>query len=166
MLQELLPCKGRRDQTTYKNVPAEKSSVIPTHHFVCSSAPSLLPPNALTTTQVVIAPMGAARLKTIRWPLAALFVSPCFNRTDVNPNAAGALCTMIATKMMKLRLVLEVEDEAPSAIPSAAAWMTSPVVVDRLWDGSGAEDSIKESDSTSRLGEDERWGRPRLSRAM
>lgn len=78
-------------EVTYKNVPAENSSVIPIHHFVCSSPPSLLPPRALTTTQVAIAPIGAARLNTIKWPLAALFVSPCFSNTDVRPNAAGAL---------------------------------------------------------------------------
>lgn len=36
---------------------------------------------------------------------------------------------MIATKMMKLSFVFDAELELPSAMPSAAAWMTRPVVV-------------------------------------
>lgn len=140
--------------------------MIPIHHFVSSSLPALPPPNALTTTQVAIAPTGAARLKTIKWPLAARFVSPCFRSTEVKPNAAGALWTMMARKMMKLRLVLDVEDEAPSAMPSAAAWMTSPVVVDRLREGCGKGVSMMLSDSASWLGEEVRCGLPRLSSAM
>lgn len=67
---------------------------------------------------------------------------------------------------MKLRLVLDVEDEAPSAMPSAAAWMTSPVVVDRLREGCGKGVSIMLSDSASWLGEEVRCGLPRLSSAM
>lgn len=39
--------------------------------------------------------------------------------------------TMIAKKMIKLKPASELD--APRAIPSAAAWITSPVVVAKLW---------------------------------
>lgn len=72
----------------------------------------------------------------------------------------------MARKMIKLRLVFEVEDETPSAMPSAAAWMTRPVVVDMLREGWGKGTSMPPSSSASRLGEEVRCGLPRLSRAM
>ena len=46
----------------------------------------------------------------------------------VSPNAAGALCSMIATKTIKLSAGIVLA--APSAMPSAAAWITSPSVVE------------------------------------
>lgn len=56
----------------------------------------------------------------------------------MSPKAAGALCTMMATKMMREREVVAVEDdEAPRAMPSAAAWMQRPRVVERARDGGG-----------------------------
>jgi hypothetical protein len=57
----------------------------------------------------------------------------------------------MAMKIMKPSLVLEEEAEAPIAMPSAAAWMTSPVVVarERLCFGVGVRDCRKESDSSS-----------------
>lgn len=62
----------------------------------------------------------------------APFPKPCFSNTDVSPNDAGALCTIIATNIMRDRDVVEAEDEeAPSAIPSAAACMQRPRVVER-----------------------------------
>ncbi|KAI4124158.1 MAG: hypothetical protein LQ341_007100 [Variospora aurantia] len=78
------------------------------------------------------APAGAARLNTTKCALAPLFPNPCFSNTLVNPNAAGALCIMIARKMIKPREELPPEEcDAPSAMPSAAAWMTRPRVVEK-----------------------------------
>ncbi len=56
---------------------------------------------------------------------------------------------------MRLKLVSDVEDEAPSAMPSAAACITRPVVVDKLRDCCGADGSMKLSDSPSLLGDDD-----------
>jgi len=116
----------------YRNVPPENSSSTPVHHLIpSSSAPP--PPNALTTTHVATAPAGAARLNTTRCALAPLFPSPCFNSTAVSPKAAGALCTMIATNIMRERdVVAELVEEAPRAMPSAAACIHSPRVVERV----------------------------------
>lgn len=89
-------------------------------------------------TQVPNAPTGAARLNTTKCALAPLFPSPCFSNTDVRPKAAGALWTITATKMIKEREVVELEEEeAPRAIPSAAAWMHNPSVVERARGGGG-----------------------------
>ena len=55
------------------------------------------------------------------WPLAALLDNPCFSNTDVNPNAAGALWIMIATKMISPSFIFDVVADAPIAMPSAAA---------------------------------------------
>lgn len=119
---------------THKNVPAENNNNMPVHH--CSpplpsvaTFPPLPPRNSSTIQYVTNAPTGAAALNTIKCPLAARFDSPCLSKTDVNPKAAGALCTMIATKMMKPRRISSVVALAPIAMPSAAAWMTSPTVV-------------------------------------
>ena len=72
-------------------------------------------------------------------------------------------------KMMKPSFVLSVLALAPMAMPSAAAWITSPVVVARLRVclGVGARDCRKDSDSGSEIGE-EGEERPieRLSREM
>ena len=160
---------GKGRWKTYRNVPAENSNSIPVHH--CPLSPSILPPppRMCTSTQVTNAPNGAARLKIIRWPLAALFDKPCFSSTDVRPNAAGALWIMIATKMMNPNFVSEEEAEAPIAIPSAAAWITSPAVVarERVCLGVGVRDCRKESDSSSPELIEVEW-RPwdRLSRLM
>lgn len=104
-----------------------------------------------TIIQVPSAPAGAARLKKSKCTLAALFPSPCFSSTDVSPNAAGALCTIIARKMTnESPLVVEEYEEAPSAIPSAAAWMHRPNVVDKDRDGvetrSVGEDEVERSE--------------------
>jgi hypothetical protein len=143
--------KVKRGVKTYKNVPAENNSSIPVHH--CPFSPSICPPppKILTNSQVVSAPNGAARLKIMRCPRAALLLNPCFSNTDVRPNAAGALWIMMATKMMKPSLVLEDVAEAPIAMPSAAAWITRPVVVarERVCFGVGVSDWRKESDSSS-----------------
>ena len=76
--------------------------------------------------------MGAAREKIMRWPRAARLERPCFKRTEVSPNAAGALCTIMAINITKPSFVFRLDAEAPIAMPSAAAWMTKPVVVARL----------------------------------
>ncbi len=76
--------------------------------------------------------MGAARLKATKCALAPLLPRPCFNNTAVRPKDAGALCTIMATKMISEREVVDVEDdEAPKAIPSAMACMQRPRVVER-----------------------------------
>ena len=120
-----------RIRATHRNVPPENNNRIPVHHFISAGSVCPPPPSALTTTHVPTAPIGAARLKTTRCALAALFPSPCLSRTEVSPNAAGALWTMMATKMMSDKEVVEVdEDDAPSAMPSAAAWIHRPSVVE------------------------------------
>jgi hypothetical protein len=164
----LLICERRREkgkifrgemkarEETYKNVPAENKSSIPVHH--CPLSPSICaPPSILSNNHVESAPHGAAKLNTIRCPLAALLLNPCFNNTLVNPNAAGALCTIIAIKIINPSLVLLLDAEAPIAIPSAAACITSPVVVarERVCLGEGASDERKDSDSSSPWGEEE-----------
>jgi hypothetical protein len=88
--------------------------------------------------QVTKAPAGAAKLKKARWVRAERFERPCFNKTDVSPKAAGALCNMIARKTMKDRVPEGAADEAPSAIPSAQAWTTNPMVVAELFFLGGA----------------------------
>lgn len=127
----------RERSSTYRKVPPENNKRTPVHHLIVSSSPPP-PPSALTTTQVPTAPAGAARLNTTRCALAPLFPSPCFSKTDVSPKAAGALCTIMATKIIRESEVVAVEeDEAPSAMPSAAAWMQRPKVVERARDGGG-----------------------------
>lgn len=118
--------KGKK---AYKNVPPEKRSSIPVRHWVPDVSPAPDPVRC-TNKKVAKAPTGAARLKTNRCALAARLDKPCLSNTDVSPKDAGALCTIIARKIMKLRPVSELD--APSAIPSAAAWMTRPVVVAKL----------------------------------
>lgn len=116
---------------THKNVPPENSRRTPVHHFIKAGSLSPPPPKALTTTQVPIAPTGAARLNMTKCALAPRFPRPCFNKTEVSPKAAGALWTMIATNIMMDNEDVDVEDEdAPSAMPSAAAWIQRPKVVD------------------------------------
>ena len=58
---------------------------------------------------------------------------------------------MMAMKMMNPSFVSEEDADAPMAIPSAAAWMTRPVVVAklRLCLGVGVSDWRKDSDSSS-----------------
>ena len=124
---------------TYRNVPPENSSSTPVHHLMASSDPGLPPPpppppKILTTAHVTSAPTGAARLKMTRWALALRLPRPCWRRTEVRPKAAGALWIMMARKMMKEREGV-VEEEAPRAMPSAAAWMQRPRVVERVRGG-------------------------------
>ncbi|KAK7739609.1 hypothetical protein SLS63_001955 [Diaporthe eres] len=101
-----------------------------------------------------------------RWPLAARFDSPCLSSMDVRPNAAGALWIMMAMKIMRPSFMSLVVADAPIAMPSAAAWITRPVVVARLFDclGVGAKEprnpSVSSSASPFTLAE------PRLSRLM
>ena len=60
--------------------------------------------------------------------------------------------------MIKPNLVFELVAEAPMAIPSAAAWITRPVVVasERVCLGVGARDCRKDSESeVESVGE---WG--------
>lgn len=59
---------------------------------------------------------------------ALRFDKPCLRSTDVRPNAAGALCSMIAKKMTMDNDVEGVVEDAPSAIPSAQACTMSPMV--------------------------------------
>lgn len=123
---------------------------MPVHH--CADSPSMLsPPISETIKYVARAPAGAARLNTMRCTRAARFERPCFSKIEVNPNAAGALCTKIAKKIMSPTLKLDVVAEAPIAIPSAAACMTRPNVVARLrlCFGDGAREPKKPSDSSS-----------------
>jgi hypothetical protein len=115
---------------TYKNVPAEKSRSTPVRHRVELSSPLEPDPRVFTMMKVSRAPTGAAKLKTSKWALAARLDRPCLSRTDVKPKEAGALWTRSARKMTKLRLALD--PDAPRAMPSAAAWITSPVVVAKL----------------------------------
>lgn len=58
---------------------------------------------------------------------------------------------MMATNMINPNFVFELVAEAPIAIPSAAAWITRPVVVasERVCLGVGARDCRNDSDSES-----------------
>src|SRR4029450_7133455 len=94
--------------STYRNVPPEKRSSMPVHQW---SPSTLEPPNKVMMSHVMMAPKGAARLKTMRWPLAARFDRPCFRRREVRPKEAGALWIMMATKMMKPSFMSVVVDE-------------------------------------------------------
>ena len=86
-----------------------------------------------------MAPAGAARLNNMRWVLAIRLEIPCLRSTEVSPNAAGALCSIMAKKMIKEREVEGAVVDAPKAIPSAKAWITRPMVVadERATGGSG-----------------------------
>ena len=119
---------------SYRNVPPENSKRTPVHHrvLISSTSPPAPAPNILTTNHVPTAPTGAARLNTTKWALAPLFPNPCLSSTLVSPNAAGALWIMMARNIIKPSPVLEPEEwDAPSAIPSAAAWITRPSVVEK-----------------------------------
>jgi len=123
---------------------------MPVHH--CADSPSMLsPPTSETRKYVASAPAGAARLNTMRCTRAARFERPCFRRMEVNPKAAGALCTKMARKMISPTFKLDVVADAPIAMPSAAAWITRPVVVARLrvCFGDGLNEPRKPSDSSS-----------------
>lgn len=84
-------------------------------------ASSSLGPEPITCTnkKVAKAPTGAAKLKINKCVLALRLVKPCLSSTEVSPNDAGALWTMMARNIIKLNPKLELD--APSAIPSAAA---------------------------------------------
>jgi hypothetical protein len=106
---------------TYKNVPPEKQSTQPVDQVRPSSPPSRPRPNVCTIAHVASAPMGAARLKNARCVRAVFLDNPCFSRTDVRPNAAGALCSMMAKNITNDSEVEGAVEEAPSAMPSAHA---------------------------------------------
>ena len=110
-------------------MPPEKHNTQPVVQAKASSPPNRLRPNKFTIVQVATAPIGAATLNRARCVRAVRLDRPCFKRTDVSPKAAGALCNMIAKKMTSDSDVDEAVEEAPSAIPSAQAWTTSPIVV-------------------------------------
>lgn len=82
--------------------------------------------------QVPSAPSGAARLNRARCARAVRLLRPCLRRTAESPKAAGALCMMMARKMMNSRDTFPVAEEAPSAMPSAMEWITRPIVVEEL----------------------------------
>ena len=86
---------------TYKKVPPENNNRTPVHHFINAGSAVPPPPNARTTSHVPTAPAGAARLNTTKCALAPRFPKPCFRSTEVSPNEAGALWTIIATKMIR-----------------------------------------------------------------
>jgi hypothetical protein len=112
-------CKyARRKEATHKNVPPENSKSIPVRQREPAWSP-LEDPTICAKRKVTNAPTGAARLNTSKCALAVRLDKPCFNSIDVRPKDAGALCTIIARKMMKLRPVSVLD--APNAIPSAAA---------------------------------------------
>jgi len=119
--------------------------------------PTLSLPNTFTRIQVVIAATGAARLNTIRCALVCLLVLPCFSSTDVSPNAAGALCIISARNTMSPVLACDTKDDAANAMPSAAACITSPIVVAELFGAVGSPNSSRDS-STDNRGELVRWG--------
>lgn len=104
---------------------------MPVHH-IPESLSRLFPPSNLIISQVDNAPTGAAKLKMTKCPRAARFDKPCLKRTEVRPNAAGALWIMMAKKIINPSFVLDVADEAPMAMPSAAACITKPIVVARV----------------------------------
>ena len=154
---------GRKCAQTHRKVPAENSKRIPVRQYVRVSSPSVPPPMMWTKRKVTKAPTGAARLNTNKCALAARLEMPCFRRTDVRPKDAGALWTMMARKMMKLRPVSELD--APRAIPSAAAWITRPVVVAKLWLLLGTLPALRSP--PSREGEEfRRSPDPKLSKEM
>lgn len=106
---------------TYKKVPPEKHNTHPVDQVKPSSPPRLARPNAWMIAQVAKAPAGAARLKKARCVRAVRFERPCLRRTEVRPNAAGALCSMMARKTMNDNEFDGAAEEAPNAIPSAQA---------------------------------------------
>ena len=110
-------------------MPPEKHSTHPVVHVKPSSPPRFPRPSTCTRAQVTNAPAGAARLKKARCVRAVRFERPCLRSTEVRPKAAGALCSMIAMKTTSVRDVDGAVDEAPSAMPSAHACTTSPMVV-------------------------------------
>jgi len=116
--------------STHKKVPPENSNSNPVKKRVPCSFWPIPPSKMLTSAQVNNAPIGAAKLNTIRWLRALLLESPCLSNAEVRPNAAGALCIIKATNTMNPNLRDEAVEEAPSAIPSAAAWITNPTVVE------------------------------------
>lgn len=107
-----------------------------------------------TMKYVTSAPTGAARLNTMRCTLAARLLNPCLSSVDVSPNAAGALWTRMAKKMIRPTFMFDVVADAPIATPSAAAWITSPIVVasDRDCFGEGVKLPRKDSSSRSESG--------------
>jgi len=144
------------DCTAHKKVPPENNSNMPVANSV-PCPPTLSFPKTLTNIQVVNAATGAARLNTIRCALVCLLVLPCFSSTDVSPNAAGALCIISARNTMSPVLACDTKDDAANAIPSAAACITSPIVVAELFGAVLSPNSSRES-STDNRGELVRWG--------
>ena len=115
---------------TYKKVPPLNSRSTPVANSVLAPLPRVERPSKCAAAHVTSAPTGAAREKMARWARAARFVRPCLSSTEVRPKAAGALWIISAMKIMKVRWLVVVVEEAPRAMPSAMAWMTNPTVVE------------------------------------
>ena len=90
-------------------------------NIVREGSPNDSPPTMRVIDQVASAPTGAASEKTAKWALALRLDRPCFSNTAASPKAAGALCIISAAKIMKLSFWVDAVEDAPSAIPSAAA---------------------------------------------
>jgi hypothetical protein len=92
---------------------------------------------------VVNAPIGAARLNANKIRRTAPVDRPSANKTATIPKAAGALCTIIARKIISANDSLPPVswwvawvDEAPRAIPSATECVRRPITVENEWDWS------------------------------
>lgn len=134
-------------RNTHKNVPPENNSTHPVVQARPSSPPKRARPSRWTMDQVNTAPAGAAKLNMARCVRILRFEKPCFSNTEVRPNAAGALCSMMAKKMTSDSEVDGAVEDAPKAMPSAHEWITSPMVVAderggfETWGGRGVSGS-------------------------
>lgn len=63
--------------------------------------------------------IGAARAKIVKCLRTLARSRPSWMRNETRPNAAGALCNMMAANTIISTSVLAVDAAAPSAIPSA-----------------------------------------------
>ncbi|SCV67435.1 BQ2448_5046 [Microbotryum intermedium] len=135
---------------TNKNVPPEKTNARPVHHPIPPFPPSTSTPTSIKRPYVVKAPKGAASEKAKRDFRRNEGVTVGFEeRREDSAKAAGALCTMMARKMMSSNELEELdvsEDEgaaaaatvcspegselAPRDTPSAREWTTRPITVD------------------------------------
>ena len=83
-------------------------------------------------TNVIKAKIGAETENISKCFRALLRSRPSCRRKVTRPNAAGALWSIIARKMIISTSNSLVAAAAPNAIPSAAAWTTNPSVVVQL----------------------------------
>jgi hypothetical protein len=100
------------------------------HTFPSMGPP--LPPLDSRTMKVTSAMVGADTENISKCFLARFRSSPSCKRNVTSPNAAGALCNMIARKTIISTSSWLVAAAAPRAMPSAAAWTTRPRVVVQL----------------------------------